>query len=243
LCGITNNCDWREPASEADVDVGAAARGVEFWLGWFADPIFLGDYPESMKRLVGDRLPTFTDEEKALVTGSADFFGLNHYGTGWVTNSEDPEWMEIYGVVSEDGFPQAESIWLFGAGWGLRKLLNWVNLRYGNPDIFITEGGWSLPADTAVEAQHDFDRTAYYANYTSEILNSIVEDGVNVKGYFAWSLMDNFEWERGYVERFGVIFNDFAFGTDENTAANQTHQPTAGAQVRTPKDSACWLSH
>ena len=138
--------------------------------------------------------------------------------------------------------PQAESIWLFGAGWGLRKLLNWVNLRYGNPDIFVTEGGWSLPADSAAEAQHVLDRTGYYANYTSEILNSIVEDGVNVKGYFAWSLMDNFEWERGYVERFGVIFNDFAFGTDENTAANQTHQPTAGSQVRTPKDSACWLS-
>ena len=54
--------------------------------------------------------------------------------------------------------------------------------------------------------------------------------------------MDNFEWERGYVERFGVVFNDFAFGTDENTAVNQTHQPTADGQERTPKDSACWLS-
>ena len=138
--GITNNCDWREPKTSDPQDVGAAERCVEFWLGWFADPIFLGDYPESMKRLLGDRLPTFTENQKALLKGSADFFGLNHYGTGWVSNSNEPEWMECYGVVTEENLPMAESVWLFGAGWGLRKLLNWVHKRYDGPEIIITEG-------------------------------------------------------------------------------------------------------
>jgi len=120
-----------------------------------------------------------------------------------------------------------------GAAWGLRKLLNWVHRRYSGPEIIVTEGGWSLAADTAAEAQTDTQRVAYYANYTSEMLKAIHEDGINVSGYFAWSLMDNFEWEKGYSERFGVIFTDFGF--------DDAGQPTVN-QSRTLKDSACWFS-
>jgi len=241
--GITNNADYREPYSSDPQDVGAAERYQQFWLGWFADPIFLdGDYPPAMKSILGDRLPTFTSEESELVKGSADFFGLNHYGTGWAQNSDQPEWMETYATVSETGFEAAQSVWLYASGWGLRKLLNWINNRYGSEtDIYITEGGWSIGADTAEEAQADIERAYYYGNYTSEILKAINEDNISVKGYFAWSLMDNFEWEMGYTERFGVIFNDFNFGNDTNTSANTDHQPQANGQVRTMKDSACWF--
>jgi beta-glucosidase len=244
--GMTNNVDWREPKTPDPLDVGASERSVEFWLGWFTDPLYLGDYPASMRALIGSRLPAFTAEEKTLLKGSVDFFGLNHYGTGWVTNSPDAAgFQEYYGIVDEVGppytFPKAQSAWLYGAGWGLRKLLNWIATRYGNPDIYITEGGWSLQADTAAEAQHDMPRTMYYANYTSEILKAINEDRINVRGYFAWSLMDNFEWEMGYTERFGLVFDDFKFGLDPNTSADSGNQPTAAGQVRTPKDSACWF--
>lgn len=240
--GMTNNIDWREPLTTAPEDVGAGERAAIMWLGWFADPVWLGDYPAAMKQLLGDRLPTFTAAQKQLLKGSADFFGLNHYGTGWAAASDDAEFTECYCTVTESGFPQAQSAWLYGAGWGARKLLNWVKNRYGNPTVYMTEGGWSLAASSAAEAQHDAGRTYYYANYTSEILKAIEEDGVDVAGYFAWSLMDNYEWEMGYTERFGAVFNDFNFGLDTNTSANQSLQPQAAGQVRTPKDTACWFT-
>jgi len=104
----------------------------------------------------------------------------------------------------------------------------------------VTEGGWSIAADSAVDGVQDHDRTMYYANYTSEILQAINVDGVNCRGYFAWSLMDNFEWERGYTERFGVVFNDFGFGHDPNAPTNVNKQPTR-KQKRTRKSSSRWL--
>ncbi len=95
----------------------------------FADPLYFGDYPPAMRAILGDRLPRFTDAQRSKVMGSADFFGLNHYGTGWITNSNEPEFQEIYGVSDEEGFPKAQSAWLYGAGWGLRKLLTWIKTR------------------------------------------------------------------------------------------------------------------
>jgi len=82
----------------------------------------------------------------------------------------------------------------------------------------------------------------YYANYTSEVLKAINEDGCNVTGYFAWSLMDNFEWERGYQERFGVTYTDYMLGPDPLANGEYaSQQPTPGKQVRCRKDSSCWL--
>jgi len=242
LIGMTNNIDWHEPKSYDPLDVGAAERMQLFQLGWFADPLYFGDYPTAMRKLLDDKLPTFTAEQKQSLKGSADFFGLNHYGTSWATHSENKGYCQCYADTDEEGLLQAQSHWLFAAGWGLRKLLNWIHHRYNKPDIWITEGGWSLAANTVQEGVPDLPRAQYYANYTSEVLRAVVEDGVAVKAYFAWSLMDNFEWEQGYGERFGVIFNDYKMGRDLNAPTNQDAQPTAGSQVRTPKDSACWFS-
>jgi len=141
-------------------------------------------------------------------------------------------------------FPKAQSAWLYGSGWGIRKLVNWIADRYGKgtTDIYVTEGGWSLAADNASSAVKDRERTYYYANYTSALRDAIYTDGVRVKGYFAWSLMDNFEWERGFTERFGVVYNDFQFGRDPDAPPGSFQKPTAAGQVRTPKESAKWLS-
>eukprot|EP01062_Namystynia_karyoxenos_P066292 TRINITY_DN60252_c0_g1_i1.p1 TRINITY_DN60252_c0_g1~~TRINITY_DN60252_c0_g1_i1.p1 ORF type:complete len:592 (+),score=171.38 TRINITY_DN60252_c0_g1_i1:76-1776(+) len=241
LIGITNNADWREPRTTNQADITAAERMMEFCLGWFADPIWLGDYPVAMRRILADRLPEFTAEERKLLKGSADFFGLNSYGASWATDDQTaPGFMEAWGQTSEDGFPRAQSVWLYSVPWGIRKLVNWITRRYSRPAIYVTEGGWSLAASNASAGVVDPERTYYYANYTSSLLAAVNEDGVDLRGYYAWSLMDNFEWERGYTERFGVVFNDFGFGDDPLSPPGWAGKPTL-KQKRTRKGSSRWL--
>jgi beta-glucosidase len=120
---ITLNCDWGEPLTDSQDDKAASIRYLEFFIGWFADPIYLGDYPSSMKTILGNKLPTFTSDEVALVKGSADFFGLNHYTAKYISNPPpsaalDPTGLDGRVVQSSNSStgeligPQAESSWL-----------------------------------------------------------------------------------------------------------------------------------
>jgi beta-glucosidase len=110
---------------------------------------------------------------------------------------------------------------------GLRKLLKWIDKRYDHMPIYIFENGVSVPGETQLpiaEAVHDDFRTEYYKGYINAMEEAIKEDGVDVRGYFAWSLMDNFEWADGYNVRFGMVYVDYA------------------DQTRYIKDSAFWYS-
>jgi len=210
---IVNNQDWQEPDADTPQAISAAEFAVEGQLGWYCDPIYgvngVHDYPRSM-RLTLQYLPYFAASEKELLKKNRpDAFFLNHYGTAFVGPN---------GVTTRNGLAQAKSTWLYQAGWGFRKMLNWVANRYGRDlDIWSTEGGWSDGSMSALEGRYDPGRTMYYYSYLQEMHNAIAIDGVNVKGYMAWSLMDNFEWERGYSERFGTVWNDFNFGTDHDS--------------------------
>ena len=218
--GITNNCDWRDPATDTEADKAAAQRSVEFFLAWFADPIWKGDYPAVMRELVGDRLPQFSDADKKLLLGSSDFFGLNHYSTalaaepgqsqGAVTKgnggifedarvdlSRDPSW-----ELSDMEWPVVPD--------GCRKLLQWIHERYDQPDIYITENGMAHQEQLI----DDQPRVHFFKGYL-KACEEAIESGVNLKGYFAWSLMDNFEWAFGYERRFGITHIDF--GTFKRT--------------------------
>ena len=218
--GISNNCDWREPLSDSPQDQEAAQRSLEFFLGWFADPVYLGDYPQSMKERLSDRLPEFTKEEQALLKGSSDFFGLNHYTTMYAANMADDEEVDanVYGNggISEDQKVRlsVDPNWKFTSmqwavvPWGCHRLLHWISKRYGNPDIYITENGCAYE-DQVVDGQvDDAERIAFHRSYLAACHDAITE-GVQLKGYFAWSFMDNFEWAYGYSKRFGMHYVDF----------------------------------
>ncbi|OPZ72740.1 MAG: Beta-glucosidase A [bacterium ADurb.Bin478] len=233
--GLANNCDWREPRTDSPADQDAAQRALEFFLGWFADPIFLGDYPQVMRERVKERLPVFSDQERDELKGSADFFGLNHYTTMLAQDSRGAKIsQEVYGNggLSEDqevqlstdpSWQKTEMGWSI-VPWGIRKLLHWIDARYAHPAIVITENGCACPDVVDKGVVHDPLRIAYLSSYLGEVYNAL-SAGVDVRGYFLWSLMDNFEWASGFSKRFGLHYVDFATG------------------ARIGKDSAKWYSH
>ncbi|MEI6864860.1 GH1 family beta-glucosidase [Flavicella sp.] len=217
--GITNNCDWREPLTDSDLDKEAAERALEFFLAWFTDPVYLGDYPQVMKDRLGDRLPTFSEEEKKLIKGTSDFFGLNHYTTMYAAHDDGTEKERcVYGNggISEDqdvdlsldpNWNLTLMKWAV-VPWGCKKLLEWISKRYDSPKIYITENGCAY-TDKLVDGEVDDQyRLDFYKGYL-EACNEAIENGVNLKGYFAWSFMDNFEWASGYDKRFGLHYVDF----------------------------------
>jgi beta-glucosidase len=232
--GITNNCDWREPHTDSEQDKNAAQRALEFFLAWFADPIYFGDYPAVMRERVGDRLPHFGDRDRSLLKNSVDFFGLNHYTTMYAADATGRDIsQDVYGNggLSEDqqvqlsvdpSWEKTDMNWAI-VPWGCRKLLQWIDQRYHRPDIIITENGCALQ-DRVIDGQvHDQERIEFLSAYLSEIYQAI-KSGVNVQGYFLWSFMDNFEWASGYTKRFGLHYVDFE------------------SNRRVPKDSAAWYS-
>ncbi|KIJ63193.1 glycoside hydrolase family 1 protein [Hydnomerulius pinastri MD-312] len=214
--GITLDSSWFEPLTNTQENADVAQRAFDVRLGWFAHPIYLGYYPEALKKQCGSRLPEFTAEEIAVVKGSSDFFGLNHYTTHLVSEGGDDEFngyakQTHKRVDGTDIGTQADVNWLQTYGPGFRKLLGYIYKKYGKP-IIITESGFAVKGEnskTIEEAINDTDREEYYRDYTKAMLEAVTEDGVDVKGYFAWSLLDNFEWAEGYRIRFGVTYVDY----------------------------------
>lgn len=233
--GMTNNCDWREPRSDSLEDREAAQRAVEFFLGWFGDPLHHGSYPDVMRTRVGDRLPAFTDRERHLLAGSSDFFGLNHYTTMYASAARPGEVAEQtpYGnggiaedqdvVLSADPDWKTTQMGWSIVPWGCRKLLHWIHNRYDAPEIVITENGCAFDDRVDGGRVSDPERIQFLHSYLSQCHQAITE-GVRLRGYFLWSFMDNFEWALGYTRRFGIQYVDFASGR------------------RIPKLSAAWYA-
>jgi beta-glucosidase len=204
--------------TEADQEEVRRADGITN--RWFADPIFKGCYPEDMVREAGDDMPAIEDGDMALISRPTDFLGLNYYNPNYVKAGDDsphgtgPAW------------PEGERT---AMGWiveprGLTDLLVRVHQDYGPAEIHVTENGAAYDDHAPVDGRvRDPKRIAYYHQHLAACLAAI-DAGVPLKGYFAWSLLDNFEWAEGYAKRFGIVHVDYA------------------TQKRTPKDSARWYS-
>ncbi|NXA74906.1 LPH hydrolase, partial [Thryothorus ludovicianus] len=225
LISITINSDWAEPRNpHKQEDVEAARRFMQFFLGWFAHPIFKnGDYSEVMKRRIRERslaqglsksrLPEFTESEKQRIKGTYDYFGLNHYTTVLTYNLNYPKGVKSYdsdrgvATVTDRSWLRSGSLWLKVTPFGFRKILRWIKDEYNNPPIYVTENGVS---ERGAFQFNDTWRMHYYRTYINEALKAIVLDGVDLRGYTAWTLMDNLEWAVGYEEKFGLYHVNFS---------------------------------
>ncbi|KAL9296518.1 hypothetical protein ACSQ67_022414 [Phaseolus vulgaris] len=225
LIGITLNFVWYEPLSENKLDREATERAIDFMFGWFMDPLTRGDYPKSMRSLLKSRLPKFTKEQSRLLTNSSDFIGINYYTARYV--SDAPELRNLRhnymtDVLANFSFVRdgktiglnVASDWLYAYPRGLRDLLLYTKEKYNNPLIYITENGisdYDDPSLSLEESLLDIYRIDYHYRHLY-YLQEAIKIGVNVKGYFVWSLLDNFEWPFGYTIRFGMNFVDYRNG-------------------------------
>ncbi|KAM3964799.1 myrosinase 1-like [Aphomia sociella] len=221
--GITISAGYQAPATDSDEDLKAAEDAALFEWGQYVYPIYseTGDFPPVMKERIAaksaeqgflrSRLPEFSSDEIKYVLGTSDFLGLNHYSSYYVYHNEStpqedsPSFYDDLGVgsFSLDEWETSASSWLKVTPWGFYKLLTKIKADYNNPPVYITENGYST-----VGGLDDDNRISYYRKYLDAMLDAIYE-GCNVRGYTAWSLMDNFEWLQGYTERFGLYEVDY----------------------------------
>ena len=213
------------PDSETPANIAAARSGCmgvltpDLWNNtWYADPAFFGTYPEDALRLFGPACaPPIQAGDMDLIRQPLDFYGLNIYDARRVRAGANGQ-PEV--VTFPDGHPQTAIRWFIVPSalyWGPRFIYE----RYKVP-VYITENGISNTDWVMLDGRvHDPQRIDYTNRYLLE-LERAIGDGVDIRGYFHWSLLDNFEWCEGYKERFGLVHVDFATGK------------------RTLKDSAHW---
>ncbi|GAA1639201.1 GH1 family beta-glucosidase [Kribbella alba] len=228
--GIASNHAPTWPASDSAEDV-AAAGFYDALVNWlFADPVLLGRYPTED---LAAAMPGPVAEDLEIISTPLDFFGLNHYApirVGAPTGSPDTSATDGFtmpaGLPFEprelDDYPKTDFGWpVVPAAFG--EILRTFKDRYGDrlPPIYITENGCAIndgPVDGVVADQRRID----YLDSYLRVLKQAIDDGVDVRGYFQWSLLDNFEWSVGYSQRFGLVHVDFE------------------TQARTPKASYHW---
>ncbi|RLM73066.1 putative inactive beta-glucosidase 14 [Panicum miliaceum] len=222
--GITVSSRWYEPFQNTTADILAVERALSFGGPWFLDPIILGDYPSEMRRILGSSLPEFTlKQKKKLQATKLDFIGLNHYTTLYVkdcifspceVDPIDGDARVVSSATGHDGVLIGEvtgSPHFYSVPYGMEQVVMYYKQRYNNTPIYITENGYAQASNSSMTAKdftNDTRRVDYICGYLS-FLASAIRKGADVRGYFVWSLLDNFEWTSGYTQRFGLYHVDF----------------------------------
>ncbi len=219
--GIANHVDARVARSAHPADLRAAEAAHAKRNRWYLDPLFLGEYPEIAVDEYRWDGACVRDGDLAIISAPQDHIGINYYSR---TVIEDPsiDDADRPEPLIETDLPRTTMGWeIYPAG--LTELLERFHSDYDLPDTYVTEGGVALPDQLVDGAIHDPGRSAYLAEHFAAAAAAIAS-GVPLKGYFVWTLMDNFEWAHGYSQRFGLVWTDFE------------------TLERIPKDSARWFA-
>ena len=219
---IANNHSPSWPASEDPADVAAAQAYDTMHNRLFADPVLLGTYPDLSAFGIGpDGLDCVLDGDLAVISDPVDALGVNYYNPARL--SALPDSPLPFRMEPIPGYP------LTAFGWpvvpaGLTELLTLLKERYGDrlPPVYITENGCSADDEVAADGTVNDQPRINYLDSHVRATHAAMTSGVDVRGYFTWSLMDNFEWSEGYHQRFGLVHVDFE------------------TQKRTPKASFAW---
>ncbi|MQM03894.1 hypothetical protein Taro_036684 [Colocasia esculenta] len=217
ITGITIVSSWFVPYDKSKSDQDAAQRALDFMYGWFMDPLTQGDYPFSMRVLAGDRLPKFTKQQSELIKGSFDFIGLNYYTTNYAVA------FPFSNYAKNRSYDTDAYANLTGK--------NCINIFLSLCSHLVGVDEFNNVSLTLAEALKDDVRIAYYQQHLQQVRRAMrypmspSSDYMNyqlpiishyhrvdVRGFFAWSLMDNFEWMDGYTVRFGIYYVDYKDG-------------------------------
>nr|AFK44109.1 unknown [Medicago truncatula] len=223
--GIVISHEWYEPMSNSNADKLAAERARSFTFNWILDPIIFGKYPKEMENVLGSLLPKFSSNEKKKLMKGLDFIGINYYTSFYVQDciytkcDSRSGTSRTEGSYMTSGYRNGVSIgeatpftWFNIYPQGMEKTVTYVKDRYNNTPMFITENGYGQQDDqnlTSEDQLNDFKRIKYMKSHI-EALSTAIRKGADVRGYFAWSLLDNLEWIYGYTVRYGFHHVDYA---------------------------------
>lgn len=206
--GLVLNLNWADAASDSAEDQAAVARAMSFQNNWILDPLYRGEYPADMVALYDEAgiMPEIRDGDMARIQGAPDFLGVNFY-TRLVVRHDDSVEILRFSDVPQSG-EHTEMGWEVSPE-SLYRLLMWTWQNYAPEHLYITENGAAFADEVSADgAVHDERRLNFYREYLTNVHRAITE-GVPMRGYFAWSLLDNFEWAEGYSKRFGITYVDY----------------------------------
>jgi beta-glucosidase len=218
--GLVVNLEPKDPASDATADRDATERADAYMNRYFLDPLFGKGYPELLPEIFGAAWPRFPQEDFSLIAQPIDFLGINYYTRSVVRDDRLSPPLHASAVPQADS-PTTETGWEVHPD-SLRRALLWVRERYGEIPLYITENGAAFVDPPIAETGRIQDplRVEYLRRHLLAA-HQTLRAGVDLRGYFVWSLLDNYEWACGYTKRFGIVHVNHA--TQQRTLKSSAH--------------------
>lgn len=203
--GLACNISPFIPASSDEKDIQATSRMEAYHNRLFLDPWLKGSFPDVADHAFGRHTPAWTESERSEAATEIDFLGINYYSPNRIAHQSDT-FLEV--GIRPPKPPVTDMNWEIYPE-GLHEVLEWAFERYGPLDLYVTENGCAYTDSVGNGIVKDDRRILYFMNHLEQC-SKAVSDGIPLKGYYAWSLLDNFEWSFGYEKRFGIVHVDFS---------------------------------